>query len=74
MTGENQSSSNQSKPLITAKFMSVFGMNAMTGRFRLFQYTSQAYFKLTKSYGIIPSMSRRGNPYDNALAENFFLF
>ena len=37
-----------------------------------FQYTSQAYFKLTQSYGIIPSMSRRGNPYDNAMAENFF--
>ena len=30
-----------------------------------FQYTSQAY-------GITPSMSRRGNPYDNAMAENFF--
>ena len=27
-----------------------------------FQYTSQAYFKLTQSYGITPSMSRRGNP------------
>ena len=37
-----------------------------------FQYTSQAYFKLTQSYGITPSMSRRGNPYDNAMAENFF--
>lgn len=37
-----------------------------------FQYTSQAYFKLTQAYGITPSMSRRGNPYDNALAENFF--
>lgn len=37
-----------------------------------FQYTSQAYFKLTQSYNITPSMSRRGNPYDNALAENFF--
>ena len=37
-----------------------------------FQYTSQAYFDLTKSYGIIPSMSRRGNCYDNAMAENFF--
>ena len=37
-----------------------------------FQYTSQAYFKLTQSYHITPSMSRRGNPYDNALAENFF--
>ena len=37
-----------------------------------FQYTSNAYFKLTQRYGITPSMSRRGNPYDNALAENFF--
>lgn len=37
-----------------------------------FQYTSTAYFKLTQSYSITPSMSRRGNPYDNALAENFF--
>lgn len=37
-----------------------------------FQYTSQAYFDLTKEYGITPSMSRRGNCYDNAMAENFF--
>ena len=37
-----------------------------------FQYTSQAYFNLTKEYGIVPSMSRRGNCYDNAMAENFF--
>ena len=37
-----------------------------------FQYTSNQYFNLTKSYHITPSMSRRGNPYDNALAENFF--
>ena len=37
-----------------------------------FQYTSQAYFNLTREYGITPSMSRRGNCYDNALAENFF--
>ena len=37
-----------------------------------FQYTSQEYFNLTQAYHISPSMSRRGNPYDNALAENFF--
>ena len=37
-----------------------------------FQYTSQAYFKLTQSYGITQSMSSKGNPYDNAMAENFF--
>ena len=37
-----------------------------------FQYTSREYFNLTQSYGINPSMSRRGNCYDNAMAENFF--
>ena len=37
-----------------------------------FQYTSQAYFDLTQEYGITPSMSRQGNCYDNAMAENFF--
>lgn len=36
------------------------------------QYTSHAYFDLTQEYGITPSMSRRGNCYDNAMAENFF--
>lgn len=50
---------------------------AAAGRLQLhsdqgFQYTSQAYFNLTKEYGITPSMSRRGNCYDNAMAENFF--
>lgn len=37
-----------------------------------FQYTSQAYFNLTREYGITVFMSRRGNCYDNAMAENFF--
>ena len=37
-----------------------------------FQYTSQAYFNLTQEYAITQSMSRRGNCYDNAMAENFF--
>ena len=37
-----------------------------------FQYTSHGYFALTQEYGITPSMSRRGNCYDNAMAENFF--
>lgn len=37
-----------------------------------FQYTSTGYFNLTKEYDITPSMSRRGNCFDNACAENFF--
>ena len=37
-----------------------------------FQYTSDGYFKLLQAYHITPSMSSKGNPYDNAMAENFF--
>ena len=37
-----------------------------------FQYTTQGNFNLTQAYGITPSMSSKGNPYDNAMAENFF--
>jgi len=37
-----------------------------------YQYTSQAYFLLTEAYKMIPSMSRRGNCWDNASMESFF--
>jgi len=36
------------------------------------QYTSHAYHVLTQQYSITPSMSRRGNCWDNAPMENFF--
>lgn len=36
------------------------------------QYTSHGYAALTKHYTITPSMSRRGNCWDNAPMENFF--
>jgi transposase InsO family protein len=36
------------------------------------QYASDAYQKELKAYGISPSMSRSGNPYDNATMESFF--
>lgn len=37
-----------------------------------YQYTSHGYASLTKDYAITPSMSRRGNCWDNAPIENFF--
>ena len=37
-----------------------------------FQYTSHGYHLLTGEYAITPSMSRRGNCWDNAPMENFF--
>ena len=36
------------------------------------QYASRKYRKLLAKHGIVQSMSRRGNCYDNALAESFF--
>lgn len=36
------------------------------------QYASNAYRKELEKHGIISSMSRKGDPYDNAVAENFF--
>ena len=35
-------------------------------------YTNKAYQSLLKEKGIIASMSRKGNCWDNAMAENFF--
>jgi putative transposase len=36
------------------------------------QYSSYGYQALLRRYGITPSMSRKGNCYDNAYMESFF--
>jgi len=36
------------------------------------QYASDSHRELLAEYGISQSMSRRGNCYDNAVAESFF--
>ena len=36
------------------------------------QYSSTAYVEMLKRHGMVQSMSRRGNCYDNAVAESFF--
>ena len=35
------------------------------------QYAADAFAQLTAAWGVTRSMSRTGNPYDNALAESF---
>lgn len=35
------------------------------------QYASEQYVKLLLAHGLVPSMSRAGNPYDNAKCESF---
>ena len=36
------------------------------------QYTSKKYIQSLKEHNVLISMSRKGNPYDNAYAESFF--
>ena len=36
------------------------------------QYAATRYQRLLDEYGLIPSMSREGNCWDNAAMENFF--
>jgi len=36
------------------------------------QYGSDDWMRFCKEHGLVPSMSRRGNCYDNAVAESFF--
>ena len=72
-----KTSSEQTINLVLNTINAAIKNRAVTAELQLhsdqgFQYTSPAYFKLTQEYGITPSMSRRGNPHDNALAENFF--
>ena len=35
------------------------------------QYASAIYVRVLDHHGILPSMSRPGNPYDNAICESF---
>ena len=35
------------------------------------QYASEIYRQLLAEHGLVGSMGRRGNPYDNAMAESF---
>ena len=72
-----KTSTTQNVQLVLETIKAAKRKEKVTGELQLhsdqgFQYTSHPYFKLTQSYNIIPSMSRRGNPYDNAMAENFF--
>ena len=36
------------------------------------QYTTKKFINMLASYGVIRSMSRKGNCWDNAVAESFF--
>ena len=69
--------SDMSSSLVTDTIREALQQEKVTGGLALHsdqgsQYTSQAYFDLTKEYHVSPSMSSPGCPYDNAAMENFF--
>ena len=35
------------------------------------EFAADAFQQCLRAWGVTPSMSRKGNPYDNALAESF---
>lgn len=62
--------------VIDAFLMAVFRKNPGKGVIfhsdRGSQYASKEFGKVLNDYGFIPSMSGKGNCYDNAMAESFF--
>jgi putative transposase len=73
----SRTGTDQSYNLVTGTIQDALQVEMAADRLTLhsdqgIQYTSEAYFRLTQQYGIIPSMSRRGNCLDNACMENFF--
>ena len=49
------------------KTVTIFSVHSDRGS----QYTSEVYRGLLTDHGLVGSMGRRGNPYDNAKAESF---
>ena len=69
--------SNMAASLVTQTIRDALIAEKVTGGLALHsdqgsQYTSTAYFNLSKEYHFRPSMSSPGCPYDNAAMENFF--
>ena len=69
--------SNMAASLVTQTIRDALITEKVTGGLALHsdqgsQYTSTAYFDLSKEYHFRPSMSSPGCPYDNAAMENFF--
>jgi putative transposase len=61
-----------SDALMMALWRRGFPRNVLCHSDRGSQYCSDDYQKILKAYGLICSMSRKGNCWDNAIAESFF--
>jgi transposase InsO family protein len=70
--GKNNSVENILNTLRLAKRKAVVTDGLILHSDQGLQYSSFAYYSLTKKYNISPSMSRSGNCWDNAVIENFF--
>ncbi|KTC81422.1 IS3 family transposase [Legionella brunensis] len=58
--------------LMMASFTRKFPKNVLVHSDRGSQYCSKKYQTILKDYRLIGSMSRKGNCWDNAIAESFF--
>jgi len=75
VVGWSMSQTNNSDLAITALTMALMnrpshGLIVHSDRGR--QYTSGAYYEFLETHGLTASMSRKGNCWDNAVAESFF--
>lgn len=65
------------EPLVEASLRMALGQRVLNGPLihhtdRGSQYTAGDYLACLKAYGVSVSMSGKGDPYDNAMAESFF--
>jgi putative transposase len=65
------------EPLVEASLRMALGQRVLDGPLihhtdRGSQYTADDYLTLLKDWGVSVSMSGKGDPYDNAMAESFF--
>ncbi len=69
MAGAASAAPSKSDPLLLNLLRTKNGLD-FGGHFRV-QYASHAYTEMLKQHRAIVSMSRKGNPYDNAACESF---
>jgi len=70
-------SAGRDEPLVEAALRMALGQRVLAGALihhtdRGSQYTADDYRALLQAYGVCVSMSSKGDPYDNAMAESFF--
>ena len=76
VVGWSMASRMKAKLVNDAMLMAIWNRNPVKGLIfhsdRGSQYASKSFGKILTTHGVVPSMSRKGNCWDNAVAESFF--